>query len=140
MKRIFSILLILALLVCAGGCEDASKNTSSDLITEVKNQTADDPFLDVISKIHTSKNDDKVSSKQNETTESKKNTNSTKKEESNKESVTKNETESVKSRLPEVKFSAKDSNVRFTDTENLPNGGFAVSGYRFTEDLSYSII
>lgn len=56
------------------------------------------------------------------------------------ETVTKNETIVVKSRLPEVKFSAKDSNVRLTDMVNLSDGGFAVSGYRFTEDLSYSII
>ena len=51
-----------------------------------------------------------------------------------------NETILVKSRLPEVKLSAKDCNVRFTDIENLFDGGFAVSGHRFAEDLIYSVI
>ncbi len=53
-----------------------------------------------------------------------------------------NETEItvIKNQLPEVKFSVKDSNVRFTDMVNLSDGGFAVSGHRFTYDLVYSII
>ena len=46
----------------------------------------------------------------------------------------------IKSRLPEVKFSAKDSDVKFTDIINLPNGGFAVSGHRYTEIKNESII
>ncbi len=44
------------------------------------------------------------------------------------------------SRLPAVKFSVKDSNVKFTDMVNLPNGGFAVSGHRYTETVIESII
>ena len=46
----------------------------------------------------------------------------------------------IKSRLPEVKFSAEDSNLRFTDISNLSNGGFAISGVRETEEYIYSII
>lgn len=46
----------------------------------------------------------------------------------------------VKSILPEVKFSARDSNVRFTDMENLSNGGFAISGHWYTETKLESII
>ena len=61
-------------------------------------------------------------------------------EESKKETVTKNETIVVKSILPEVKFSARDSNVRFTDMENLSNGGFAISGHWYTETKLESII
>ncbi|MBR6533818.1 MAG: hypothetical protein IKT44_05270 [Clostridia bacterium] len=44
------------------------------------------------------------------------------------------------SKLPEVKFSAKDSNVRFTDMLNLADGGFAAAGVRITDDYIYSII
>ena len=44
------------------------------------------------------------------------------------------------SRLPEVKFSVKDSNVKFTDMVNLPNGRFAVSGHWYTETKIESII
>lgn len=44
------------------------------------------------------------------------------------------------SELPEVKFSAKDSNVRITDMLNLDDGGFAAAGVRITEDYIYSII
>ena len=38
------------------------------------------------------------------------------------------------SRLPEVKFSVRDSNHRFTDIANLNNGDFAVSGHLVRED------
>ncbi len=38
------------------------------------------------------------------------------------------------SRLPEVKFSVRDSNHRFTDMVNLNNGGFAVSGHLVREN------
>lgn len=48
--------------------------------------------------------------------------------------------EVVKSKLPEVRFSSKDSNVRFTDIVNLSNGGFAVSGHRYTQTVIESII
>ena len=69
-----------------------------------------------------------------EKTESKNNTSNTQKEESKKETVAKNETIVVKSRLPEVKFSVRDSNHRFTDMVNLSNGGYAVSGHLVRED------
>ena len=61
-------------------------------------------------------------------------------ENSDQEDVLETEITVIKNQLPKVKFSAKDSNVRFTDMVNLSDGGFAVSGHRFTYDLVYSII
>ncbi len=138
--KIFSIVLVLVLLVCTCGCEDLVENINSDFVSEVQNLITEDSGSSLSSEEQKPEQEEKVNSKQNEKTESKKNTSSTKKEESKKETVAKNETIVVKSRLPEVKFSAKDSNVRFTDMANLSNGGFAVSGHRVTEDLAYSII
>lgn len=138
--KIFSIVLVLVLLICTCGCEDLVENINSDFVSEVQNLITEDSGSSLSSEEQKPEQEEKVNSKQNEKTESKKNTSSTKKEESKKETVAKNETIVVKSRLPEVKFSAKDSNVRFTDMANLSNGGFAVSGHRVTEDLAYSII
>lgn len=167
--KFFSIVLVLVLLVCTCGCEDIVENINSDLASEVQNLIIEDSDSVVGSNEQKTKQEEKVSFKQKEnatskkeTIVSKKNTSNTKseeskketatkkeelkkeaatkKEESKKETVIKNETITVKSALPEVRFSVKDSNVLFTDMVNLPNGGFAVSGWRITYDLDYSII
>ncbi len=139
MKKIISIILVLGLLICTCGCEDLVENINSDFVSEVQNLLTEDSNSAISSEEQKTKQDEKVNPKK-EKPESKKKSSNTAKEESNEETVTKNETIVIKSRLPEVKFSAKDSNVRFTDIVNLSDGGFAVSGHRFTEELIYSVI
>ncbi|MBR7132065.1 MAG: hypothetical protein IKD04_00890 [Clostridia bacterium] len=131
MKKFTSILLIFALSVCLCGCEEIVENINSDFVSEVQNLISEDSDSVVSSEEQNAKSNEKVNS-QKEKTENK--------EKSKEETVTKNETVVVESRLPEVKFSVRDSNHRFTDMVNLPNGGFAVSGHRVTEDLVYSVI
>lgn len=139
MKKIFSMILVFGLLICTCGCEELTENINSDFISEMQNLIVEDSDSTVTSDEQKPKQEEKANS-QNKKTESKKNTSNTQREESKKETVIENKITVVKSRLPEAKFSLKDSNVKFTDMLNLPDGGFAVSGYRFTEDLSYSII
>lgn len=62
------------------------------------------------------------------------------KEELKEETINEDKTTVIKSQLPEVKFSAKDGDIKFTDIENLTNGGFAVSGYLWSEEKTQSII
>lgn len=138
MKKIFSIVLILGLLICICGCEESIANINEDFISEIQDISTENTNSIINYELKKPKKDKKVNSKK-ETNENKKKSSSTV-EESKKETVTENNKTTTKSRLPEVKFSAKDSNVQFTDMVNLSDGGFAVSGHRFTEDLIYSII
>ena len=147
MKKIISIILVLGLLICTCGCEDLAENINSDFVSEIQNLLTEDSDSAVSSEEQKAKQEEKFNFKQKENTtsqkektESKEESIKTAKEESSEETVTKNETIVVKSRLPEVKFSDKDSNVRFTDMINLSDGGFAISGHRVTDDLVYSVI
>lgn len=147
MKKIISIILVLGLLIFTCGCEELTENINSDFVSEIQNLLTEDSNSIVNSNKPNPKQEENVNSKQEENAtsqkekpESKKKSSNTAKEETKEETVTKNETIVVKSRLPEVKFSAKDSNVRLTDMVNLSDGGFAVSGWHITYDLVYSII
>ncbi len=133
MKKFTSILLIFALSVCLCGCEDLVENFNSDFVSEIQNISTENLSSVISSDVKETKKDKKVTSKK-EKTESKKKSSSTEKEESKRETVTENKTAIIKSRLPEVKFSVRDSNHRFTDMVNLNNGGFAVSGHLVREN------
>lgn len=135
MKKIISIILVLGLLICTCGCEDLVENINSEFVSEMQDLLTEDSNLAVSSNEQKTKQDEKVVP-QKEKTESKKKSSNTAKE----ETVTKNETLVLKNRLPKVKFSAKDSNVKFTEIEYLPNGGFAVSGHWYAETKIESII
>lgn len=78
----------------------------------------------------------------NKNTSSKKDTvtSSDKSNISKKEPTSQGTTTVTKGELPDIKFSAKDSNLFFTDMVNLSNGGFAVFGYRYNEPIMESII
>ena len=147
MKKIISLILIVGLILCFCGCEDldyplnevpSNFNIEDFIETDNKTESEDSNTESNSQKTKT----EKSITPKNKSTESKtKSTNSKKqKNETDKETVSENKSEVVKSRLPEVKFSAKDSNVRFTDMVSLQNGGFAVSGHWYTETKIESII
>ncbi len=133
MKRIISIILIVGLLICTCGCENLTDNIYSNFVSEIQNISTEN-LSSVISSDEQKPEQEENTNSQKEKTESKKKSSNTAKEESKEETVTENKTTVIKSRLPEVKFSVRDSNHRFTDMVNLSNGGYAVSGYLVRED------
>lgn len=139
MKKLILLILVIVLLVCTCGCEDLMKNINSDFVSEVEHQITESSDLAMPLEEQNTKSDKKDTSSTGPTI-CPPAPNGFTNENSDQEEVYGTETTVIKTQLPAVEFSAKDSNVKFTDILNLSDGGFAVSGYRFTEDLIYSVI
>lgn len=137
MKKIISIILVLGLLICTCGCEDVTENINSDFVSEVEQQMTESSDLAMPSEEQNTKSD-KTGTSSTGPTICPPAPNGFTNESSDQEKV--DEIAVIKSELPEVKFSAKDSNVRFTDIVNLSNGGFAVSGHLYAETKIESIL
>lgn len=122
MKKIISIILILTLFTYLCGCQKPQTDNKNSQPSDTANQNESN--LPEVSHPLDDDNNDKNSQTTNGTS-------------STGPTIC---PPAPNNRLPVVKFSTKDSDVKFTDIVSLPNGGFAVSGYRYTETKIESII
>lgn len=133
MKKILSLILIFIFFITCCSCKKAENNdTNSEISTNQKkiDTSYQDEITETINPAPVTtptKNGNKTNSKTSNL------------QVNNSSSDQKEDTE-TKSVLPNVKYSLNDSNVKFTDITNLPDGSFAVSGHRYTEDSINSII
>ncbi len=139
MKKMISIIIVLGLLICTCGCEEVIDNIDSDLASEIQNLVSEETNNVTNPDEENPSEDEKVTSKIENNKSAEKSSN-TVKEKSNKETISKDEPEITESNLPEVKFSVRYSNHRFTDMVNISNGEFAVSGHLVREEERVSVI
>lgn len=159
MKKTVSLILVLLLIACCSACRKTDNDNSSQIDfvfqeSESKNSDTDSENSKIVeseesknvsskdtSSAYTQKVDKDDKNKNNNNNDKKEAVTSSKKAHSdNKESITESQTTLAKNVLPKVKFSAKNSDVRFADIINLSNGGYAVVGIRINENFAHSII
>lgn len=159
MKKTISLILVLLLIACCSACRKTDNDNSSQIDfvfqeSESKNSDTDSENSKIVeseesknvsskdtSSAYTQKVDKDNKNKNNNNSDKKEAVTSSKKAHSdNKESITESKITLSKNVLPKVKFSAKNSDVRFADIINLSNGGYAVVGIRTSENFAHSII
>ncbi len=122
MKRILSIVLILGLVISFCGCGEVSESEYSYFSVFEETDT------DKITSDSNSKKPDSTQNKKPTTQEdSADNSNISSSAEEKTETENATPSPAVKSNLPEVKFSLKDSDICFRDMVNLSDGGFAIT-------------